>query len=626
MKLYNSSLAFNINIKDKKSSDTASWGTELGQNKEYKFSQSIDDGFMTALVYNCVDDMENIDVKLGRGGDGSKNKNYAIVLASLFKKVFVNGEKIDDAEFLLLVVKQIINEGEFHIGRRTLKYGPNMTYRNVNINADSFKKIEKHLGLNEHSAWFVSEITTKNQDELHLKAYIVNEEGPMYFEDLAEKKRYINGLIGQKVKKKVLDYNYYFSIKKNEDFAKEIMNTLCQYVTEETLSILTSAEKSGHIIKRNIPILMEVNNEGELDELARDSNGELRYYKNPIYELLGRKFICTKEWFFGNGKDNRTSFLDFLEETIENYTAYNAENIIYYGAPGTGKSYKIDEKLKTIKADNKFRVTFHPEYTYNDFVGQLMPVNKNSRYEYDFVEGPFTLALKAAYDRPYDKIYLIIEELSRGNCAAIFGDLFQLLDRADNDDSEKDYKKGWSMYKIDNSAIAQKSNSPDGDKIRLPANLAIYATVNTSDQNVFVMDNAFKRRFDWEYVSTEPCNNENNIQITLYDENGEVKTDWICMYQILNKFITSKKMMGLGEDKQIGQFFIKFDNDDWKQKIQNKLLQYLWFDISENNYNDNIAIFEPEITSFSDLYKRFDRNEKIFSDMFIKEINDFKTI
>ena len=151
------------------------------------------------------------------------------------------------------------------------------------------------------------------------------------------------------------------------------------------------------------------------------------------------------------------------------------KQIIYFGAPGTGKSYAIenlDEIRKTSK-DRIFRTTFHPEYSYSDFVGQILPVVKDGTITYDFQPGVFTEALKLAYSDLSKPVYLIIEEMSRGNVAAIFGDIFQLLDRND---------RFTSRYPIRNSIIASEIIQLDNEDelISLPANFNIFATLNTS--------------------------------------------------------------------------------------------------------------------------------------------------
>lgn len=309
-------------------------------------------------------------------------------------------------------------------------------------------------------------------------------------------------------------------------------------------------------------------------------------------------------------------------------------NRIYFGAPGTGKSYKVSQLIKSVypnfeKEDDEqsayvFRTTLHPEYTYSDFVGQIMPVEKDNGFDYSFTPGVFTRALKKALSENLavengtreepKKVFLVLEELSRANVAAVFGDLFQLLDR-DN--------KGESEYSISNALISKQVNiitdhtqeanedkvGMDGNedkKIFLPSNLIILATVNTNDQNVFAMDTAFKRRFEWEYVSIDPVSDKdgllNNEMISIPSESGLKDVEWCDFYPALNEYITSN--MGLSEDKQIGQFFIKLtqDNNERNQtQVLNKLLQYLWEDIEGMAIDTHLFNIE-EIKSFGKLY------------------------
>lgn len=363
----------------------------------------------------------------------------------------------------------------------------------------------------------------------------------------------------------------------------------------------------------------EINNEilssSNFNEINSETNGALK---------------CTLQYY---GK-----FLDFINtEKIETY------NIIYFGAPGTGKSYNVSKLVKEYYPDFEneeneqsqfvFRTTLHPEYTYSDFVGQIMPVTKDDKIDYDFIPGVFTRALEKAisFEQTNQKVFLILEELSRANVASVFGDLFQLLDR----------KNGKSEYPISNSLIAKEVfhsgplKNEDGSinkenerlqnkKIYLPSNLYILCTVNTSDQNVFVMDTAFKRRFDWIPVLTDPVKDIktgdyiNNPEITI----DGVKLKWCEFYPILNNYITSK--MGLSEDKQIGQFFIKFDDNSSTEVVQtllkNKLLQYLWDDVENAAYSKKL--FEG-ITSFSELYKKFGVTQ-IFNAELITALNNIK--
>ncbi|PTK70016.1 AAA family ATPase [Staphylococcus haemolyticus] len=182
----------------------------------------------------------------------------------------------------------------------------------------------------------------------------------------------------------------------------------------------------------------------------------------------------------------------------------------------------------------------------------------------------FTRALKEAFEEFDKPVYLVIEEVSRGNVAAIFGDIFQLLDR-------DEYFQ--SKYPIRNKDVANEIVELDNDMVYLPSNFNIIGTVNTNDQSVFPMDTAFKRRFDWEYVSVKPVKDDkgniieiNNPKIRLIDfNNNYIEIDWFRFYNSLNNFITDKsKGLGKSEDKQIGQFFLNFDKKLIKDSYSNE--------------------------------------------------------
>ena len=363
------------------------------------------------------------------------------------------------------------------------------------------------------------------------------------------------------------------------------------------------------------------------------------YYVSPILTLLelinqSSTYIADLTRIISESDidlNNEAYYFNFLNNSEEHNEQDNSlspiPNCIFYGAPGTGKSHSVSKLIEkyypnfnnTDSEDTNFvfRTTLHPEYTYNDFVGQLMPVKIGDNINYEFTPGVFSLALKKALINPKKYVFLVLEELSRANVASVFGDLFQLLDRKD----------GISEYSITNSLIANFVYAKDSDpldkdysnqKIFLPANLVIIGTVNTNDQNVFVMDTAFKRRFEWEYISTDPVGDNLNNPEFEYQTSRKIK--WWDFYQELNQFITS--VMNLGEDKQIGQFFIHFKHDKEKNKklIQNKLLQYLWEDVQKVSYSSKL--FSEEIKNFSDLYKKFGRGEKIFSNEFLELLED----
>lgn len=311
-----------------------------------------------------------------------------------------------------------------------------------------------------------------------------------------------------------------------------------------------------------------------------------------------------------------------------------ADQIIFYGAPGTGKSFKAQELIGKLPEDQVYRTTIHPEYSYSDFIGQLLPdTDLKGNVIFNFVPGVFTLAISKAYEDFNKQIYLVLEEISRGNVAAIFGDIFQLLDRNTIGESE---------YDIVNKNIAECIKVVSGNKVKIPTNLNILCTVNTNDQNVFPMDTAFKRRFEWEYVSTKPAedssgkvkNKLNNFNLRLLDKDDkEFYINWISFYTVLNDYITNKEIgMGKKEDKQVGQFFIKIPdnviansystipNDEEEARyyinriIKNKLLFYLWQDVQGvSNVARGRKLFSEKVSTFDFLYDNYDK-EHIFSE------------
>ena len=246
-----------------------------------------------------------------------------------------------------------------------------------------------------------------------------------------------------------------------------------------------------------------------------------------------------------------------------------------------------------------------------------MPVTKDGKISYEFVPGIFTTALFAALrnqDSGID-VYLILEEMSRGDIASIFGDIFQLLDRDDT---------GKSMYGINNKSIYEylilNGVLKAGYKIIIPSNLHIIGTVNTSDQNVNVIDTAFKRRFDFEYVGVEPIKSINNDYVNNFSINftSADQYEWVKLYQAINHVIIND--LGLAEDKQLGPFFLKDKGkDDLNRKqVANKLLHYLWQDVERVSYTSG-SLFADGITSFSQLYYAFEKQENILSKSVIEQ-------
>ena len=322
------------------------------------------------------------------------------------------------------------------------------------------------------------------------------------------------------------------------------------------------------------------------------------------------------------------------------FNLINNKQIIYYGAPGTGKSHIVK---RDTQGESVVRTTFHPDSDYSTFVGAYKPTTekvairdvtgkviienglpvKENRIEYKFVEQAFLKAYIKAWkfyaeieeNAEPKKQYLIIEEINRGNCAQIFGDLFQLLDRNDHGFSDyyihadKDIQKHLSnafkdylikdshkdainsLYPKEDEVVAKVLS---GEILLLPNNLYIWATMNTSDQSLFPIDSAFKRRWDWEY---EPIKYKNTNWVIDIEGSKYLWTSFQCE---INKRIFDATN---SEDKMLGDYFVNPTDGVITEKILlNKILFYLWNDVCKDGEGDIFKIADNEDVTFSDLH------------------------
>ena len=359
---------------------------------------------------------------------------------------------------------------------------------------------------------------------------------------------------------------------------------------------------------------------------------DLIYYSDPKFvrnlyqELLSLEKLPTektKDTFktLGGGQYHNAmaTYIRFLEAvkilshvdmSISQFSPQEkpAFQIIYYGAPGTGKSHRIKKELKemNVSKENIFRTTFHPDSDYSSFVGCYKPTmkpvddkykavaGKDEEIAYSFVPQTFIKAYTQAYKKPNENVYLIIEEINRGNCAQIFGDLFQLLDRDDNGVSEYPIKadSDLKMY-----LEGELKDYPDGIKdgeLCLPSNLYIWATMNTSDQSLFPIDSAFKRRWDWEYEPIKYMNTNWGIEI-----GGNMYSWTSFQIEVNNRIFEATN----SEDKMLGDFFVKPNNNVISEKqFINKVLFYLWNDVCKDGDGDIFKTDDNKDVKFSDLY------------------------
>ena len=231
------------------------------------------------------------------------------------------------------------------------------------------------------------------------------------------------------------------------------------------------------------------------------------------------------------------------------------KNVLLYGVPGSIRISIIEHALSQ-STSRVERLVFHPDYTYSDFVGQILPcVAEDRQVTYEFTPGPFTNILRDAYQNPKEEFILVIEEINRGNAPAIFGEIFQLLDRkVDDDDSSNSYPVGTSEYGITNANIAKIVYGDPTHKVRIPSNLSIIATMNTSDQNVFTLDTAFQRRWQMRLIENSFENVDPSFaNMPILD----TTVTWETFCTEINKIIIGNGVRTTSsEDKRLGAYFI----------------------------------------------------------------------
>ncbi|PIP98559.1 MULTISPECIES: AAA family ATPase [unclassified Shewanella] len=297
-------------------------------------------------------------------------------------------------------------------------------------------------------------------------------------------------------------------------------------------------------------------------------------------------------------------------ESITSTSTSAGENIIYYGAPGTGKSHKIDGLATD---GNSIRTVFHSETQYSDFVGCLKPCMVDGDISYQFRPGPFSLALvKAASDE--QQCFLVIEEINRAAAAAVFGDIFQLLDRRTD---------GRSQYSIDvvdadfkGYLETRAASLLVNGKLILPANLSLLATMNSSDQAVMPMDSAFKRRWQFEYVSIEgDVYPRGDFVINVGTELFSVS--WEVLSKVINAQLSEAQ---IPEDRLLGPWFIsEKELENSQGMLAGKLSMYLWEDVLRHAHREVIFDTEKNPTLYQ-LIKTIKANGIVFSDVVINEL------
>ena len=628
---------------------TSAWGTSIGQSKSKECR--IEDEkpgvleLLTGMLYKSVADKNRVDLSAG-------SPNREVLLCSLFDKVYINNQLLEGHSFVLIMVRE---RSKSHDGRLLISYPPYAIVDGNPINQLAIDAMATNIGCTSDGCWFVHDISIRNQDELHFSSVVVDKDKPKIYTGTS--------------KQRSEEWNNLVDVKR-------------EYTLPELGAILKDMYDNAEAGKQVAMIYIFVFKYGEhlvdiykSSELIAAAGLNASYYAEVDKAYNIYRFASKKRYVLPGQSFKSSSTLPSSKQTI------------FYGSPGTGKSWTVqNDILEGVKDEFIFRTTFHPDTDYSAFVGCYKPVktkaintgrilsaedlaaiyvrdvvptehlktghieprikfgieyceyfggslgkydinnvlelagielatgcledrvgmtyvkygvsvglkldtSKNSgAITYDFVPQVFTEAYVKAWQNQAEQVYLVIEEINRGNCAQIFGDIFQLLDR----------KKGVSEYPVKaETALAQYlSDILVGDaaqgikdgKLTLPANLNIIATMNTSDQSLFPMDSAFKRRWDWKYIpTTPPVDKSRTMELSFKDKTttkygttidaGDYEYDWTEFLEKINEKIQNATH---SDDKQLGFWFVKTEEGAEEITISSfvsKVVFYLWNDV-----------------------------------------------
>lgn len=413
-------------------------------------------------------------------------------------------------------------------------------------------------------------------------------------------------------------------------------NEIPKNVIKETLPIGEKQNEQGNLLFNYLVAsdiftkisgdYFKLNDEWQssLDELIQSCNLEYKYLsREDALEMAKDKEKYSNYISKINIKENDTNNLKLLDKN----RYVGGKNILLYGVPGSGKSHTINTQYCNDETKIE-RVVFHPDYMSTDFIGQILPTIKDDgMITYEFTSGPFTKILKRAYEDPSNMYYLIIEEINRGNAPAIFGEVFQLLDRN---------KDGNSTYGITNENVAKIVYGNANRLISLPSNLWILATMNTADQNVFTLDTAFQRRWIMRMI-------KNDIEGAKHADTEILDTGvtWKMFAETINnQIIQSNSATMSSEDKRLGAYFITddilFEDKENMQKenfnclFAEKVIKYLWDDAfkfgRDKLFNPEYKTLERIIEEFSNSegFKRFDIFETSIKDILKNKSETYK--
>lgn len=432
--------------------------------------------------------------------------------------------------------------------------------------------------------------------------------------------------------KYVLSDNYEFKL------GPEILNLIGENYKDNNKFIISktkSEAESGTTIKYQL-----MNN--VYSTLGKNHDGYdwfVELFKKNIYgndlkfDIDERKSLLTIDTIF-YPKKGFSHLIEFnSSETLSEIDKLSYNRIVF-GAPGTGKSHRLNED-KEIFDERYERVTFHPNYSYSQFVGTYKPQPEfenrkpTKKITYDYVPGPFMRVYTQAHKHPDENYLLLIEEINRANVTAVFGDVFQLLDRK-NGESEFEIETSEDIRKYFNKEMKEEIDSGNFDckRMKIPKNMYIWATMNSADQGVFPMDTAFKRRWDFEYIGIDYGVDDNYRRYHAKFPCHEEPINWNDLRMGINEKLSK---CYVNEDKLLGPYFISKDildkmnaeqydiNNEFMKAFKSKVLMYLFEDAGK--HCDGLFEGFDGKPTFSKILDKFEKEGlKIFGENFPDEL------
>ena len=562
MKIDITSLCFGFKIKKDNDSGTAAWATSIGQApKDICYIDTNRDGLdeiVYGMMYKSHSDFNNLKVRdvVGLDKKEEPRSDRERMMFSVFEDVYVNNKKVNGI-YTLTYERE---DSQSHKNRLHICYAKYLTY-NGHSNKETLIEMAKVLGCNTDACWFVSALSIKNQKELHFTAIVVNPKESMTYDDSKSRKKEWEALIPEEL-----------------DLPQE---------KENHQQIFYGAPGTGksHSIKDDAAV-----KEAEKKNLVFRTT----FHPDSDYSTFVGAYKPTMK---SSEKIYTPEELTIkLKEIKTTGTTYPCHKF----------AAKYWESIKDLSPDSIKQILNACGFTdnYSVEVGKGIAIGQEylnkpeeGRAIYTFCPQAFTNAYVEAWNTDED-VYLIIEEINRGNCAQIFGDLFQLLDRK-NGVSEYPVEADTDLQNYLSKVLAdtKRTDIPDdvksGKKLMLPSNLYIWATMNTSDQSLFPIDSAFKRRWEWKYIKIKEGKDENGNKL---DWKVDVKMDdegtllpWWDFIKKINEIIAS---MTSSADKQLGYFFCcAKDGVIDVETFVSKVIFYLWNDVFKDYGFEDASLF-----------------------------------